>query len=343
MDLPATLLTLRCLVRDTFRQAVASGIFWLMLGITALSVLFCLSVGVVGDAQLPYSAEEPREWVPRGEKLDPDAARKEGVDVVGGDLTLAFGLVRVQLARGRDDAVRYLELLLAMVVADVGGLLLALVWTSGFMPAFLEQHAVSVLLAKPVPRWSLLLGKYLGVLAFVLVQAVLFVGGTWLALALRTGVWDPTYLLCIVLLLLHFAIFFSFSTLLAVSTRSTVVCVFGSLVFWFLCWGMNYGRHALVALEPGPVAGSAAPEPELVSPLARAAGEAGYWVLPKPADLGILLYHALRAEAYAQELHAFKAVEERGRFNGTLSVFASLLFTGCLLAVAARQFVTMDY
>ena len=52
-----------------------------------------------------------------------------------------------------------------------------------------------------MPRWSLLAGKFLGVLAFVALQASLFVGGTWLALGLRTGVWDPTYFLCVPILL----------------------------------------------------------------------------------------------------------------------------------------------
>jgi hypothetical protein len=86
------------------------------------------------------------------------------------------------------------------------------------------------------------------VLAFVAFQRTILVGGTWLALGPRIGVWNPGYLWTIPLLVLHFGIFFSFSILLAVCTRSTIVCVVGSVVFWFLCWGMNYGRHAMVAL-----------------------------------------------------------------------------------------------
>ena len=84
-----------------------------------------------------------------------------------------------------------------------------------------------MLLAKPVPRWLLLAGKFVGVLAFVALQGSLFVGGTWLALGVRTGVWDAAYFLCVPLLLLHFAVFFSFSAMLAVATRSTVACVLG--------------------------------------------------------------------------------------------------------------------
>ena len=137
-----------------------------------------------------------------------------------------------------------------------------------------------MLLAKPVPRWGLLAGKYLGVLAFVLAQAVFFVGGTWLALALRTGVWDAAYLLCIPLLLLQFAVFFGFSLLLAVCFRSTVVCVFGSIAFWGICWAINFGRHAVMAAAA--VAGCGK-----FSTLAVRMADIGYWILPKPVDLGL--------------------------------------------------------
>ena len=74
-----------------------------------------------------------------------------------------------------------------------------------------------------------------------------------------------------------------------------------------------------------------------------AATEVGYWVLPKPADLGILLYHAMHAESFARELSVFEIVQQRNQFYPQLSVLASLLSTLLILAVAARQFVLMDY
>jgi len=83
--------------------------------------------------------------------------------------------------------------------------------------------------------------------------------GTWLALGIATGVFDARYLFAIPVLLLHFAAFYSFSAMLAVWTRSTVVCVFGTLLFWVMCWAMNYGRHTVVAHDPpGMSAGSRA-------------------------------------------------------------------------------------
>src|SRR5262249_56322042 len=126
----------------------------------------------------------------------------------------------------------------------------------------------AALRAKPVPRWSLLAGKYLGVIVFVAFQALVFVGAVWLALAVRTGVWDMTCFLAVPVLLLHFAVFFSFSVLLAVTTRSTVACVFGSLLFWLGCLAMNLGRHTALTL----------PDLQGVAPSFAFLVDAGYWV-----------------------------------------------------------------
>ena len=266
-------LAIRHLARDTFRQSLASGIFWVMLGISAVCILVCLSVRVQSDFDLPIRGEDRAE-----PSFDPSE--------VSGTISLAFGAVPVPIRRDRVDSVRFLQLALAGGVADSLGVLLVLVWTSGFLPSFLEPSAVSVLLAKPVSRWSLLAGKYLGVLMFVTFHAIVFVFGTWAALGVATGVWDANYLLCVPILVLHFAAFYSFAVFLAVWLRNAVTCVFGVLVFWLMCFGMNYARHAMVTRT----------DLENVAPGFRLLVEAGYWILPKPADFGIFLYNGLNAE-----------------------------------------------
>jgi hypothetical protein len=196
------------LVRDTFRQSRAAGIFWLMLGITGLCALLCLTLSVTegGEAGAPVS-----------------------------HVRLGFGLIQFDAPGGRAGAVRALQADLAGGVAGSAGLLLVLLWTAALLPSFLEPSALTVLLVKPVPRWGLLAGKCLGVFAFVAFQAGAFVGATWLALGARSGAWDVGYFLCVPVLLAHFAVFFSFSAMLAVATRNAVVCVLGSLLFWLVC------------------------------------------------------------------------------------------------------------
>jgi hypothetical protein len=338
MNLPAALFATRWFVRDTFRQARASGILGLTLLATAVCVTLCLSVSVVGEKPaLPLSPGETREYLPRkeAEKLravSPPSVTGgpiDGVEVPSGELTIGFGAFRIPQTRDRADGVRFIQALLAGFVADTAGILLILVWTAGFLPAFLAPAAASVLLVKPVPRWTLLAGKFFGVLAFVTVMAAVFVVGTWLALGLRTDVWEPRYLLTIPLLLLHFLVFFSASCLLAVWTRSTVACGLGTLLFWFLCWGVNYGRHGLVVDGAGGVG------PSLV--------EAAYWLLPKPADLGLLLLEALRAGSFLTPAAELQQLIERGLFHPEWSVITSLAFPAVAFLLTARAFVRTDY
>jgi hypothetical protein len=328
---------LTALARDTFRQSLAHGVFWLLLGVTALCALLCLSVSIVGAAPLAVADESP-DFLPTNDPDAKDAQRLEssGVQVVRGEFCLGFGAVRIPLARDARGAVHSLELILAGGVADTLGVLLALMWTAGFLPGFLDARSISVLLAKPQPRWVLLAGKYLGVLVFVTFHGVLFVGVTWLALGVKTGIWDANYLLAAPLFVLHFAIFFGLSAFLAVVSRSTVVCVFGSILFWAVCWGMNYGRHALV-VEAHRDSNS------LFSGGLSWMAEVGYWVLPKPADLGVLLYNSLDAASDFAQPAAITAVIEQGGFHPLLSVAASLGFTLLLLYSAIKQFELTDY
>jgi hypothetical protein len=142
------------LVRDTFRQAQSAGVLWLMLAVSLASAALCLTASLRDGAALEF----------------------------------AFGAARYPLDAGPAAAVRGLEADLAGWVADTAGLLLALMWTAGLLPSFLEPGTAPVLLAKPLPRAALLAGKFLGFLAFVAVQDGLFLVGTWLALGLRTGV-----------------------------------------------------------------------------------------------------------------------------------------------------------
>jgi len=328
--LPTAIRTVRWMIRDTFRQSLATRLFWVMLGPTVLCIVFCLGVSVTGDDRREKHPDELPLFLPRSQATP--EVEKDGIRVAGGTVSLGFGLFKFEVTKNRTDSVKLIQLWLAGILADTAGVLLALLWTAGFLPAFLEPHAVTVLLAKPAPRWSILLGKYVGVVLFVALQSLLFVVGTWFALGIATGVWDGSYWFAVPLLVVNFAVFYAFSTLLAVCTRSTVVSIFGTLLFWLLCWAMNFTRHRIVGFE---VSG--------LSPMAAFLIDAGYWVLPKPLDMSGILFEAMRAKDFSIPAPELRAVQERGAFHPELSVAASLLFAVGLLALAAHEFRTMDY
>jgi ABC-type transport system involved in multi-copper enzyme maturation permease subunit len=323
MNLPSALLVVRCLIRDTFRQSLASRTFWLILGLSGICILLCLSVRVEG-----VTAHTPRGEI---ELYGQDRQPYTGLNPGRGQFSFVFGALRWPLTRDGAEAVRFLQALLAKWAAGAVGIFLILLWTSGFLPEFLQPRAATVLLAKPIPRWSLLVGKYLGVLVFVTFQVAVFVGGTWLALGVRTGYWNFGYLLCIPLLVIEFTILYSCSALLAVWTRSTVVCIFGTLVFWSVCASVNY-NHSLVVNGSPPV--GVITDSDVI--------EAVYWVLPKPGDVVLLLGDVLNSQRHFKDRPDGVAGRQAG-VDVEASLFTSLLFTGVVLALAGRRFVRREY
>lgn len=350
------------LLGDTYRQAHASAVLWIMLSVTVLGFILCLSVSVKGFETVGPKEEAP-EWLPPdaparfmandlvlylggpgsmftalGNTYDRDRffrreAERTGVKRAEGKLYLGFGMIEVQRSRQASDAVRNLQVLLASTMAGIIGMVLAIIWTAGFLPTFLEPSAAAVLLVKPTPRWVLLIGKYLGVVLFFGVQVLIFVLLTWLALGWRTGVWEPEYLMTAPLMTLQFAIFYSFSVMLAVVTRNTVACAFGTLLFFVACIVMNTARHTLVlhAGEPGYLAHV----PMMV--------EAGYWFLPKPVDLNIILSSILDASSYFQQMFEYKTLQQKEAFRPIMSLLASCLFMVGSLWIGAAQFNEIDY
>lgn len=333
MTLPELIRAVRWMVRDTFRQSLATKLFWVMIAVTAVCTLVCLSLDVHGDID-PVSEQDLPLVLPKSEaeKLGDEKLKIDGVRVISGEVTLGFGAVTVPLARNREDAVRFVQVLLAGGVGDTAGVLLALLWTAGFLPTFLEPSSATVLLAKPTPRWAVLLGKYLGVVLFVALQATVFVAATWLALGLKTNVWTGAYWLAIPLLVLNFSIFYAVSAFLAVWTRSTVACAFGVLLFWLFCWLMNFTHHRLMMFPP-----------EGFAAAASFWLEAGYWLFPKPMDLGAIFYDAMQAERFQIKPIEMKNLQESGRFYPELSVLASIAFAAGVLGLAAYEFRETDY
>ena len=338
------------LVVDTFRQAKASGITAMMLVVTVVCALLCLSVRISNDVPL-HAGDDPPLFLPTNlpksdavkGSISPEAkaildtdharAKHDGFDLIRGEVSLAFGAITFPVGRERVDSVRFLETLLGGAIAGTFGLLLALVWTAGFMPTFLETGAISVLIAKPVNRRTLLLGKYLGVIVFMGCQVTLFVALTWLALGVRTGVWDRIYLWSVPLILLQFAVYYGFSVLLAVSTRSTVACVFGSLLFWLISWGMNYGG----AMAHGDS------ESKALSRASRVFAETCYWISPKPIDSALILFNALDASSHFEKPVHFQRVESRASYSPAASIASSLVLASALLGLACFEFRETDY
>lgn len=115
-------------------------------------------------------------------------------------------------------------------------LLAGVIVTAGFIPNMLRKGAIDLLLTKPMSRPLILLYKYLGGLLFVFILTTFTVGGVWLAIGVRTGIWAPGLLYSIFGITFYFAILYACSTLVGVLTRNTIVSIVVTIVFWFTVW-----------------------------------------------------------------------------------------------------------
>lgn len=326
MNSPTLIRLIGWVVYATFREAVTSRLFAATALVAGVCIVFCLSMSVTGEPILPVEPGEARMRLPMQEIQRIGRDKAEGVDVAQSEVRFLFGAIRVPYHHYPEDAVMLVQLILASFFADTAGVFLALIWTAGFLPNFLDPDRSSLLLAKPTPRWALLTGQYLGVLGFVALQTGAFIVGTWLALGVATGQWTPWYLMSLPILLLHFALFFSVSSWLAVRTRSTTICLVGTLMFWLLCWCVNHGWHAAQASGTDSVWLTSA-----------------YWILPKPADLNWLLFDLLHADRFFGRLLDYASLRQQNGMPLLASIVTSLLFAAALLTASARRFARTDY
>ncbi len=128
-------------------------------------------------------------------------------------------------------------------------LMAGVIVTAGFVPNMLRKGAIDLLLTKPLARSTILLYKYIGGLIFVFVLALAAYGGIWIAIGLRTGVWAPGLLYCVLGVTFYFAILYACSTLVGVLTRNALVGIVVTVLFWFVVWIIGTVHNTLTVLD----------------------------------------------------------------------------------------------
>ncbi|MEO8167530.1 MAG: ABC transporter permease subunit, partial [bacterium] len=100
--------------------------------------------------------------------------------------------------------------------------------------ADLEKGTVDLYLSKPLARWELLLGKYLGAVVVIFANILFFVGGLWLIFGLKIGLWNWQFLLSSFTMSFMFACIFSLVLFLGVVFRNTAIPIIGCFIYLVL-------------------------------------------------------------------------------------------------------------
>ncbi|MER3415906.1 MAG: hypothetical protein C4297_06805 [Gemmataceae bacterium] len=317
-------------LRAVAALARKSGLLWLATAALTVGCALCASLRVTGG--LAAEDQEVLEFVPSHDReaQRPAHLARHGVEVAQGEWSIGFGFVRMPLGRDARDAVRLVLLLLVGGAADAPGLLLALLWTAGFVPQMLqERHAVQ-LVSRPWGRAPWLVALYLAVVTLYACFLILFVGCTWLTAGMRTGIFWTGYWLPVPVGVLSFAAFYAFSALFGAGTRSTAAASLATVVFWLICWGASSGWYMLSSLEPGQL-----------SSAARTLCQVTYYLLPKPADQTLALFQALGSHTHL----GVPAWMQAGVASFSLGIYVSttLAFTSVCTCLAALLMRRMEF
>jgi ABC-type transport system involved in multi-copper enzyme maturation permease subunit len=237
------------------------------------------------------------------------------LDVVDGALAAArlFGK-DIQLGGNRipvDTMVTGIQTGMAGFLFGVG-LFLSIFATANLVPVMLEKGYVDLLLSKPLSRPALFLGRYLGALAVVLINLFYLVGGVWVLLGWKTGVWKMGLPAAGLIIVLTYAVILGFMMLVGVLTRSSSITIMLSY-FLFPLAGLLAVRDNVTVM--------------LTSKTAVAVIDGLYHVLPKIAGLAEIM----------GKLAMGKPVDSLAPIG------SSVLFGAACLALGAFVFSRRDY
>jgi ABC-type transport system involved in multi-copper enzyme maturation permease subunit len=146
----------------------------------------------------------------------------------------------------KDFVIKTALVLLSNFVVGMLGVFCGIIVTASIIPQTFDAGAIDLLLSKPISRPLLFLTKFAGGCVFTLINAGYILGGLWLVVGLRHGVWYTALLWCIPVFLFVFAVYYGVSALAGVIWRNTIVSVVVTFLFWGLCWGLGLVKGFII-------------------------------------------------------------------------------------------------
>jgi len=202
------------LVRGTVRELSSKAVLYVLAGISTLILIF--AAFAIGAASSDAGMTITFFGNPAGPPVPPET------------LSTMAGALEASFAGG---------LFFGVVVFGIIG-------TAGVIPDALEKGTVDIYLSKPIARWQLLAGKYLGSVAVIFLNIVYFIAGLWLVVGLKAGVWNAHFLLSALLMTYAFACLFAIVAFLGVLSRNMAIAIIGSILYLILVANPLEGRQA---------------------------------------------------------------------------------------------------
>jgi ABC-type transport system involved in multi-copper enzyme maturation permease subunit len=176
------------LISDTFREALARKIFWVLFGLSTLLILFFLFLLRIDIAS---GATATITLFGQQTGANPNVDRLVR-GVYGGIATFLY----------------------------TWGMFLSVFASAGLIPSVLEPGRIELLLSKPLSRTHILLGRFAGNVLVVALNTSYLVLGVWIILGLKTGIWSPVFLISIATTTFIFAVLLAVVVFIGVTLES---------------------------------------------------------------------------------------------------------------------------
>lgn len=191
------------------------------------------------------------------------------------------------------------------------GTLLGLFATMPLIGGFLEEGRIDLVLSKPVSRTRLLAGHVIGVWLTVLALVTYLILAVWLVLSVKTGSWQPIFLVTIPIITVMFGVMYSVVMTLSIIVRSSGLSLV--VAYALIFFSILFAAHDQLL----PVLG----------PTASAIYRTLYFVLPNFVEV-IMLVSQLVSDESVTDL---------------VPIFSSLLFGGITYVIGFAWFSRRDF
>ncbi len=127
-----------------------------------------------------------------------------------------------------------------------GMVLFGIFATAGVIPETLEKGTADIYFSKPLRRGEILVGRTVGAGVAIFLNILYFLGGIWVILGLKIGVWDPRFLVAPLGMTLVFLSLYAMVVFLGVLSRNTAIAIIGAFLFQFVIVALLQHREAVL-------------------------------------------------------------------------------------------------
>lgn len=114
------------------------------------------------------------------------------------------------------------------------GLFLSIFSVSSLVPNMLEKGNIDLLLSKPVARYQIIIGKFLGGTLVVFINIAYLVIGMWILFGIKFGIWETAFLYSIPMITFTFAVLYSLIIIVGILTKSSILAMMLSYIIFII-------------------------------------------------------------------------------------------------------------